>query len=106
MALPLLLSVYFPSICATTKNPSQPVDKLYIFALAIDRVLSQGFGDGYGTEIQSYRSGGVLLVAALASDLEGDVVGGVALDLDGTGRDVVEVLVEQLEGKNSISVWP
>lgn len=35
-------------------------------------------------------------MTALASDLEGDIVGGVALDLDGAGGDVVEVLVEQL----------
>lgn len=38
-------------------------------------------------------------MAALASHLEGNIVGGVALDLDGTGRQVVEVLVEQLEWK-------
>jgi hypothetical protein len=38
-------------------------------------------------------------VAALASDLEGNIVGGVALDLDGSGSEVVEVLVEQLEEK-------
>jgi hypothetical protein len=36
-------------------------------------------------------------VAALAGDLEGDIVRGVALDLDGTSRQVVEVLVEELE---------
>ena len=37
-------------------------------------------------------------MAALASDLEGDIVGGVALDLEGAGRQVVEILVEELEG--------
>jgi hypothetical protein len=35
-------------------------------------------------------------MAALAGDLEGDIVGGVALDLEGAGREVVEVLVEKL----------
>ena len=35
-------------------------------------------------------------MAALASNLEGDVVGGVALDLESAGREVVEVLVQQL----------
>ena len=36
-------------------------------------------------------------MAALAGDLEGDVVGSVALDLNGTRREVVEVLVQQLD---------
>lgn len=45
----------------------------------------------------TYSTAGGLLVAALASDLEGNIVGGVALDLDGAGRQVVEVLVQQLE---------
>ena len=40
-------------------------------------------------------------MAALASDLEGNIVGGVALDLEGTGREVVEVLVEELDD----AVW-
>ena len=35
-------------------------------------------------------------MAGLASNLEGDIVGGVGLDLDGAGREVVEVLVEEL----------
>ena len=46
----------------------------------------------------TYRAAGGIVVAALASDLEGDIVGGVALDLEGSGRQVVEVLVEELEG--------
>lgn len=33
----------------------------------------------------------------LASHLEGDIVGGVALELKGRGRAVVEVLVDKLE---------
>jgi hypothetical protein len=36
-------------------------------------------------------------MAALASHLEGNIVGGVALDLEGSGRQVVEVLVQELE---------
>lgn len=50
----------------------------------------------------TYSAGGglLLLVAALAGDLEGNIVGGVALDLDGTSREVVEVLVEELFAKH------
>lgn len=33
---------------------------------------------------------------SLAGDLESNVVGGVALDLKGGGREVVEILVEEL----------
>ena len=47
----------------------------------------------------TYRSASSLLVAALAGDLEGNIVGGVALDLDGAGGQVVEVLVQQLNRK-------
>jgi len=46
----------------------------------------------------TYGAASGLLVAALASDLEGNIVGGVALELNGTSRKVVEVLVEQLNG--------
>lgn len=35
-------------------------------------------------------------MAALAGDLESDIVGSVAFDLDGAGREVVEILVQQL----------
>jgi hypothetical protein len=35
-------------------------------------------------------------MAALAGHLEGNIVGGVALDLEGTSRQVVEILVEEL----------
>lgn len=45
-------------------------------------------------------------MAALASDLEGDIVGGVALDLDGTGREVVEVLAQQLQRGRLLAVMP
>ncbi len=48
----------------------------------------------------TYSTASGLVVAALASDLEGDIVGRVALDLDGAGREVVEVLVQQLRRGN------
>jgi len=50
--------------------------------------------DGRG---RTYGSAGSLVMAALASHLEGNIVGGVALDLEGSGRQVVEVLVQELE---------
>ena len=46
---------------------------------------------------KTYRSAGDLVVAALAGHLECNIVGGVALDLEGSGRQVVEILVEELE---------
>lgn len=45
----------------------------------------------------TYSAARGLLVAALAGHLEGNIVGGVALDLKGTSREVVEVLVDQLD---------
>lgn len=45
----------------------------------------------------TYSSAGSLLVAALSVDLESNIVGGVALDLDGAGGQVIEVLVQQLQ---------
>jgi hypothetical protein len=45
----------------------------------------------------SYQSTCSSLVCALSSDLKGDIVWGVALDLKSCGREVVEILVEQLE---------
>lgn len=47
----------------------------------------------------TYRAASGVVVAALASDLEGNIVGGVALDLDGAGGQVVEVLVEELDSQ-------
>ena len=35
-------------------------------------------------------------MAGLASDLEGNTVGGGVLELEGGGREVVEILVEEL----------
>ena len=49
------------------------------------------FGGTYGTT-------GGFLVAAFARNLESNIVGGVALDLEGAGGQVVEVLVQKLEG--------
>lgn len=69
------------------------------FVLPRQLILSHVLDEGDGTEGYSYRAGSGLLVAALASNLEGNIVGGVALDLDGGGGEVVEVLVEQLEGQ-------
>jgi hypothetical protein len=49
--------------------------------------------------VSTYNSTGSLLVAALSGHLESNIVGSVALDFNGTGGDVVEVLVQQLYGK-------
>ena len=45
----------------------------------------------------TYRAAGALLVARLARDLEVNIVGGLVLELDGGGREVVKVLVQQLQ---------
>lgn len=49
--------------------------------------------------MDTYSARGVLVMAGLAVDLEGDTVGGSVLELDGGGRKVVEILVEELHGK-------
>lgn len=49
-----------------------------------------------GGEDGTHGSRGGLLVAGLASDLEGNAVGGGVLELEGGGREVVEILVEEL----------
>ena len=49
-----------------------------------------------GAQRKTYSTAGGLFVAALASDLESNIVGSVALDLDGASREMVEVLVQQL----------
>lgn len=46
--------------------------------------------------IKTYSSRGGLLVAGLASHLEGNAIGSSVLELEGGGREVVEVLVEEL----------
>lgn len=45
-------------------------------------------------------------MAVLAGDLEGDVVGGVALDLERAGGQVVEVLVQQLKRRGKKQCQP
>lgn len=45
---------------------------------------------------QTYSSRGGLLVAGLASHLEGNAIGSSVLELKGGGGQVVEVLVEEL----------
>ena len=45
---------------------------------------------------KTYSGRGGLLVAGLASHLEGNAIGSGVLELEGGGREVVEVLVEQL----------
>lgn len=45
---------------------------------------------------KTYSSRGGLLVAGLASHLEGNAIGGGVLELKGGGGQVVEVLVEEL----------
>ena len=55
---------------------------------------------------KTYGAVGGLLVAVFAVDLEGDVVGSVALDLERAGGQVVEVAVQQLKSnikKNVVS---
>ena len=47
-----------------------------------------------------YSARGGLVVSRLAGHLEGDIVGGVALELKGRRGPVVEVLVDELEIKN------
>jgi hypothetical protein len=42
-------------------------------------------------------------VSGLSGDLEGNVVGGVALELEGRGGLVVEVLVDELDNAQNIS---
>jgi hypothetical protein len=45
---------------------------------------------------KTYSTGGDLVVAGLASDLEGNAIGGSVLELEGGGGQVVEILVEEL----------
>lgn len=78
------------------KGSSQPPGYV-TFVSPTQLVLSHVLDEADGTGGYSYRARGGLVVAALASHLEGNIVGGVALDLDGTSGQVVEVLVEQLE---------
>lgn len=62
---------------------------------SICEAIGGDFGMSEGAR-QTYSTASGLVVAALAGDFEGNIVGGVALDLNGAGREVVEVLVQQL----------
>lgn len=46
---------------------------------------------------RTHSSRGGLVVAGLAGYLEGDIVGGSVLELQGGGREVIEILVEELK---------
>lgn len=43
-------------------------------------------------------------MAGLAGHLESDAIGGSVLELESSGREVVEILVEELVERNSMSV--
>jgi hypothetical protein len=45
----------------------------------------------------THSSRGGLLVAGLAGHLEGDAIGSGVLELEGGGREVVEILVQELQ---------
>lgn len=65
---------------------------------SLSRIILRA-GDGVSVQGRetTYRSAGDLVMAALAGHLEGNIVRGVALDLEGAGRQVVEILVQELE---------
>ena len=78
--LPLALSAYLASSYTQRILPCQRVVLFVLLSLRMQ-----------------YQSAGGTLVCVLAGDLECNIVGGVALDLKSCCRQVVEVLVEQLE---------
>jgi hypothetical protein len=82
LCLPLGLSEYFASIC-NSEN--------------IELACWVSAGCALRGEGCTYSAARDLLVAALAGDLEGNIVGSVAFDLEGTSREMVEVLVDQLD---------
>lgn len=47
----------------------------------------------------TYGARGGLLVAGLAGHLESDAIGSGVLELNGGGREVVEILVKELEAE-------
>lgn len=51
----------------------------------------------------TYSTRGGLLVAGLAGHLEGDAIGSGVLELEGGSREVVEILVEELYKRSSVS---
>ena len=67
---------------------------------ATTRSVTQRRADRRGGGTHGGRGG--LLVAGLASDLEGDAIGGGVLELKGGGGQVVEVLVEKLQSRRGV----
>lgn len=72
-----------------------------VFSLNLQAISYQQMGSQRGGRLgargaYTYSSRGGLLVAGLAGDLEGNAVGGGVLELKGGGREVVEILVEEL----------
>jgi hypothetical protein len=70
-----------------------------VFALNLQggRLVSAGCSRVEKGVKEAYSGGGGLLVAGLASHLEGDAIGSGVLELEGGSVEVVEVLVEELE---------
>lgn len=81
--------MYFPSICGNWSLVSFLYPQLWFRSTPKVATASEHWGKTYGSARH-------LVVTALTSHLEGDIVGGVALDLESAGRQVVEVLVEEL----------
>ncbi len=54
--------------------------------------------------VLTYSAASDLLVAAFARHLESNIVGSIALDLEGAGREVVEVLVKKLRRHESLAI--
>lgn len=128
-AVPVGLSLYFPSICCRPMGSGQRIDSNWTFE-AIESVrrdselrercrmpmpllseqqpsaASHLFDSEYRLDStdsslraegsKTYSGRGGLLVAGLASHLEGNAIGSGVLELEGGGREVVEVLVEEL----------
>lgn len=59
-------------------------------------MVGEGKGGDWVGGAKTYSSRGSLLVAGLASHLEGNAIGSSILELKGGGGEVVEVLVEEL----------
>lgn len=60
-------------------------------------LVSLSFSSFWAAQVHfSYQTAGCRIVRALASDLKGDIVGSVVLELESSGSQVVEVFVEQL----------
>jgi len=101
-AVPVGLSVYFPSIYArapVSVGGSSRTPRT-VRTNATTRCVTQRRAGGRMGGTHGSRGG--LLVAGLASDLEGDAIGGGVLELKGGGGQVVEVLVEKLQSRRGV----